>query len=260
MQDDPVIGFINNVLGFGQNLVGRRMRGVLLSLVGFFGWKAIPTWATRSAENQSDFLFWNSLLALAFIWWVLVVIWPENIVRNGKFREGKKHWGTGYLEDELRDGTPKHTDDVRRLPYRAYPSRKETHSDGNPDPHMARRSRLPFWRKSMSFHLDHRSARQPGHWGSVAQRIYGLRPSTSYIVTFRHKGRAPRPKAFFVTGSLTWEPHREIKPSEDWSRQKFEFYSDALVDYAEIRFYMEDEGEFWITDVSIKVPFWRRAF
>ena len=56
---------------------------------------------------------------------------------------------------------------------------------------------------SKSFRFDHMQPKENDRWGSLSQRIVGLRPNTDYIVRFSFRSQAPA-DALFVTTDRKW--------------------------------------------------------
>lgn len=258
MGDSGLLSLLSNVLGIGQALFGVRMKAVLLSLAAILGYHVAPMWQQWKTGNQLLIAAWTLAFAVVLISALTAMVWPENLVRNGRFTSGVKHWGTGYLEDELRDGTPRHTDDAGRLPYRAYPSSTRTNSSGQ---HLVVEDgcRHVLRRHSCIYRLDYRGEKADEHWGALAQRIHGLKPGSRYVLRFCAKGSSDDEKAFFATASLTWEPNIRIPPSSRWVRYKHVFYSHPQVDYTEIRFVVRGSGHLLVSHVSVQAPFWKRT-
>jgi hypothetical protein len=244
---------VSGAFGVAKTLFGQRMNAALLALVCILGFLL---WTERGSSDPGVVIVLAILFLATCVAWLSTALWPVNLVRNGSFREGVEHWGTGYLEDEIRDGTPEHTDDAGRLPFCAHPSHRKTVTSGN---HDLTRKRAGRWRrKSNSYRFMFAEPRTAEKWGSLSQRINGLRRNTAYIVRFYARGSSSDPDAFFFTGSLTWEPHYFIPPTSSWVLYEMEFYSHHSVGYAEIRFVIQGPGEFWITDVAVRVPVWKR--
>lgn len=241
---------------FAQLTGLRGVRGVASITTLSFTWKE---WEAYLKPDQFWVAIWGVAAVFAFSIWISCVMYGENSIRNGRFRERTEYWGSGYLEDEIRDGTVEHTNDAGRLPYRAYPSHAKTRTSGE----HSMKHRWHWWgKKSYSYRFSFTQKEQDEHWGSLCQRIYGLKKNTPYVITYYSQGAAENdnPKALFITASLTWEPNEPISGSTKWKRGRLEFLSRGDVDYTEIRFVIQDEGTFWITDVSVKAPFWRRVF
>lgn len=158
--------------------------------------------------------------------------------------------GNRLLEDHVRNGN--HAAEVDRLPFVISPSPSATASYGRPDPQTSQS------RRAGSFRFEHREPRQGHHWGSLAQRLVHLRPHTRYTLTFNAKGETADPSAFFVTADLKWQNQLIVEPAEHWRRHTLPFTTGDL-DYTEIRFVIQAPGTFWITDVRVTEPAWRRG-
>jgi hypothetical protein len=135
---------------------------------------------------------------------------PLNVVKNDGFEEGVRYWGTGYLEDRLRNG---------RSPMRPsfpYIVHGTVTSSGEIDTAVHHRDR-----DLASFRIQHASGRKDDHWGTIAQRLNGLKPHTLYRIRFWVKSKAAEPGAVFVTADLTWGKNHPIQGGRyDWRRKR----------------------------------------
>ena len=163
-----------------------------------------------------------------------------NLVKNGGFEEDTRYWGTGYLEDRLRNC---------RSPLPAsfpYIASGDVVSSGEIDTRVHRQDR-----DRASFRIQHESAPKNDHWGSIAQRIGGLNPNTVYRVRFWVKSDGADPGALFVTADLTWGKNHQIASGRyDWRLEQMTFFTGEL-DYAELRFVAVGPVRVWIDDVSV---------
>jgi len=258
MGEVTVFTFVSGFLQFIQAFVGMRVRAALIALTGVLAYHVVPMWREWNTANRYVIVEWSVGLGLVALSCAISILWPDNLVKNGRFTSSTDHWGTGYLEDELRDGTQRHTNEVGRLPHRAYPSSDKTKSDGkrlvdqDGCKHFLRSNKNIFW-------MEYKDDRTPEHWGAVAQRIYGLKRGTDYTLRFCAKGSGGEGKSRFATANLSWAPNKPIPVSAEWKRYKLKFTSDRLVDYTEIRFVIQERGELSISHVTVWVPFWKRA-
>jgi hypothetical protein len=223
-------------------IAGATPRAVLFAGMASSALMAWKEWPSRPWALAAAILFGIAWLATAF--------WRRNLVRNARFVRGPHLWGTGHLEDRVRNGN--YAAEVDRLPYLVAPNPSETDSRGRPDPQTSRS------RRGASFLFDHRAPRADKHWGSLAQRLTNLRPHARYTLTFWAKGASREPSAFFATADLKWENHCMIDSSDDWTAYKLPFSTGDL-DYTEIRFVIQAPGKFWITEVRVTEPAWRRG-
>lgn len=183
-----------------------------------------------------------------------------NLIRNGNFENGTEHWGTGYLEDLVRNGN--HREEVERLPYvvgtphpckvqpptppRCDTKVPETDSSGQHDPHVVRPG------GSGSFRFSYRGVTGNHRWGTLAQRIHGLTKNRPHVLTYYAKAsRDTSPGAFFATTDLRWANSPTIELTEKWKRYDLPFTSGDF-DYAEIRFVIQRPGTVWVTDVDVR--------
>ena len=166
-----------------------------------------------------------------------------NLINNPGFEAKEAHWGSGYLEDGVRNLN--HPGELEKLPYVVSPNPKKTESDGrvvSNDAHSGK----------SSFKFDHRTGRKDDHFGSLSQRVHSLTTGKPYIVTFWAKGVVAEPGGFFVTTDYPWSDAKPIALEKDkWTRSTHRFNSGAL-DYADIRFVIQAPGTVWLDDVDVR--------
>jgi len=165
-----------------------------------------------------------------------------NLIRNPGFERKDEHWGSGYLEDGVRN--LRHRDELEKLPYVVSPDPRKTQSDGRVV------STEAHWGRS-SFRFDHRTERKNDHFGTLSQRIHDLTTGTPYIVTFWAMGNVTDPDAFFVTTDYPWSDHKTVMLTSQWKPYAHRFNSGSL-DYADIRFVIQAPGTVWLDDVDVR--------
>ena len=165
-----------------------------------------------------------------------------NLIQNPSFEGGAWGWGSGYLEDFVRNGN--HPDEVGVLPYHVAPHPNKTDTRGSHVSDTAKSGRG-------SYRFTFNSERKTHAHGSLSQRVYGLRRGAQYVITFWAKGAAEDADAFFVTADLQWHDRTSITPSTDWKKWEHRFGAGDL-GYAEIRFVIQAKGVFWIDDVDVR--------
>lgn len=178
----------------------------------------------------------------ATVWAARLAESRANLVRNPGFESATDYWGTGHLEDRVRNGN--FTEEVEKLPYVVAPSPKQTTSFGEHDTRV-------WHRGNASFRFDHRSSPEDNHWGSLAQRINGLKTGRAYALTFWAKGKTEHDGAFFATTDLRWQNVERVPPTSEWKPYTLRFNAGSR-DYTEIRFVITAPGTFWIDDVDVR--------
>ena len=169
-----------------------------------------------------------------------------NLIRNPGFESKDAYWGSGYLEDGVRN--LRHRDELEKLPYVVSPNPEKTKSNGRAVSTHAHTGRN-------SFQFEHKTERRENHFGSLSQRIYGLRTGTNYIVTFWLAfDPNTEPDAFFITTDYPWSDAHTIRNKDalgGWQHYSHRFNSGAL-DYADIRFVIQAPGTIWLDDVDVR--------
>ncbi len=166
-----------------------------------------------------------------------------NFIRNPGFESKEAYWGSGYLEDGVRNLN--HPGELEKLPYVVSPNPQKTESDGRVISNEAHSGKS-------SFKFDHRAGRKDDHFGSLSQRVHGLTTGKPYIVTFWAKGVVAEPGGLFVTTDYPWSDAEPIALEKDkWTRFTHRFNSGAL-DYADIRFVIQAPGTVWLDDVDVR--------
>jgi len=74
------------------------------------------------------------------------------------------------------------------------------------------------------------------------------------------KGTSDDAEAFFVVTDWKWTDANKhfIAPSTHWKKYSLSLNPGEL-DYAEVRFVIQAQGDFRITNVSVRGPLWRRV-
>jgi hypothetical protein len=166
-----------------------------------------------------------------------------SVVRNPGFEDGTTHWGSGYLEDRVRNGN--FSVEVEQLPYVVSPDPQQTLSRGYHDPTVGHNSQS-------SYRLEHRSPEAPAHFGSIAQRVSRLVKNRRYAVSFWTKAASGAAgEAFFVTTNYPWTNRTFVPPTAEWTQQ-WHFFNSGDLDYADIRFVIQSPGTFWLDDVDVR--------
>jgi len=166
-----------------------------------------------------------------------------NFIKNPGFEAKEAYWGSGYLEDGVRNLN--HPGELEKLPYVVSPDPKKTESYGRVVSNEAHSGKS-------SFKFDHRTDRKEHHFGSLSQRIHGLASGRPYIVTFWAKGEVAAADGFFVTTDYPWFDVQRVALERDgWVRFTHRFNAGAL-DYADIRFVIHSRGTVWLDDVDVR--------
>jgi len=164
----------------------------------------------------------------------------QSRVRNGGFENGTDFWGTGYLEDRIRNGS--FTEELNRLPYII---------SGGADSHgmldtTDRHSGVA------AFRFDHGSLMANHSWGSLSQRITGLRPRTYYAATFWALVSRAEPRPLFLTADLQWAKRTYVENEIAGWREYRHVFNTGDSDYIDLRFVIEAPGTVWIDDVALR--------
>ena len=164
----------------------------------------------------------------------------RNHVRNGGFENGTDFWGTGYLEDRIRNGNV--AEDLRRLPY-VISGGADSHGGlDTTDRHVG----------VAAFRFDHGGPKADHVWGSLSQRITGLRPRTFYAATFWALVSRAEPKPLFLTADLQWANRTYVENEiAGWREYRLGFNTGDS-DYIDLRFVIEAPGTVWIDDVTLR--------
>jgi len=179
---------------------------------------------------------------------VLVLTYPRspenedagNLVLNGSFESGFAHWGSGYVEDLIHNGNfppqPLSPWVVQNAQSTCTVDATEHHGTG-----------------IASLRIVHASRRSDQSWGTLSQRITGLRRHTFYLITFWAKVRSSDASAVFMTADLKWEPNYAIPPGQtDWQQHRFAFNTGDN-DSIDLRFVAQAPAHLWIDDVRMVV-------
>lgn len=143
----------------------------------------------------------------------------RNLVRNGGFEAGTDAWGT-YM---ISGGADSHgTLDTT-----------ERHSG------------------IASFRFEHRSPKASDQWGSLSQRISGLRPRTSYVATFWALVSRAEPEPLFLTADAQSAVKTQIERVTGWREYRLVF-NTGDANHVDLRFVIEAPGVVWIDDVALR--------
>jgi hypothetical protein len=170
-----------------------------------------------------------------------------NRIRNPGFEEGVAWWGSGYMEDGVR--TRNWPGEIEILPYVISPNPRETKSSGQHDPSVGHDSKS-------SYKFIHQTGRKEKHFGSLSQRVTGLRKNKSYVVSFWLKAAADdiEPGTFFVTTDYPWADAQPMLLTKEWKQHVHRFNAGEL-DYADIRFVIQAPGTVWLDNVDVREDF-----
>ena len=170
---------------------------------------------------------------------------PQNLIKNGGFESLTEFWGTGSVEERVRDGN--HPEDLKRLPYVVGDKpNSPTNSEGGIDTAKAKSG-------IASFQFTHRHPKMNHRWGSLSQRIFGLEPDRWYVVTFWVSAENARGDSFFVTTDIPWNSRTYIPAGTyEWQKRTHRFYS-GKEPYIDVRFVIELPCVVWLDDVSVEL-------
>lgn len=241
-------GLISTLANFAQFLGVRDIRswfaiGVLATGVQvvreFWSWQH---WTSPTLSPVRSLLAWAILSAALLIGWIIAITRPPNLVRNPRFREGTKYWGTGYVESLLTNGNwPMST--IQQLPLVLSGGAQAT---GRRDAAVSRSGYA-------SFFIEHRSQEANHVWSSFSQLVAGLKRDTDYIATYWVRGEGVHPKALFLTLDHRWaKPHR-YAPDGTYTWQQVECppFNTGSHDFVDFRFVVQAPGKIWIDDVAL---------
>lgn len=157
------------------------------------------------------------------------------LVKNGGFENAWDGWGTGSLEDRavwLADGP------------RWLRNPKSLQSEGELD-YAVKHGGFA------SLRITHVTRETDHAWGTIAQRITGLRPNTNYVASFWVKVKAAGAAPVFLTTRVDWGKETKIPGKDtDWTRFVHPF-NPGNRDFVELRFVAVAPGVVWIDDVEI---------
>ncbi len=168
-----------------------------------------------------------------------------NLIKNGGFESDTEFWGTGSVEERIRDGN--HPEDLKRLPYVVGDKPKSpTNSEGRIDTTRSHSF------GTASFRLEHWHPKMNHRWGSLCQRVFGLEPDNWYVVTFWVRAENANNDSFFVTTDIPWKIRTYIPAGTyEWQKVSHKFYS-GKEPYVDVRFVIESPSVVWLDDVSVK--------
>jgi hypothetical protein len=164
----------------------------------------------------------------------------QNRVRNGGFENGMDFWGTGYLEDRIRND--KVAEGLTRLPYVISGGADSQGVLDTTDRHSG----------VAAFRFDHGSATADTSWGSLSQRITRLRPRTVYAATFWALVSRAEPKPLFLTTDLQWATRTYVENEIAGWREYRHVFNTGDSDHIDLRFVIEAPGTVWIDDVALR--------
>jgi hypothetical protein len=248
MGTDPV----SALASIAQLLGLRDLKSICAVLTGFGVLNTWQRWDQTKWESEHG-AWWALGTVLVGCIYAITIWRPRNLVKDLRFTKSDRYWGTGYLEDEARDGL--HHAARGQLPY--YVRGSNTVSYGDRDSHESYRSSFSL-KRLPAFKFDHQTDERAEHYGSLAQRICGLKPYTAYKLTFYAKGSSKNESAFLVTTDLAWRNHIHVPSSPEWRQHELSF-TTGNQEYAELRFVIKDRGCFWITRVVVGAPAWKQA-
>jgi hypothetical protein len=164
----------------------------------------------------------------------------QNRVRNGGFENGTDFWGTGYLEDRIRND--KVAEGLKRLPYIISGGADSQGVLDTTDRHSG----------VAAFRFDHGSAKADTSWGSLSQRITRLRARTFYAATFWALVSRAEPKPLFLTTDPQWATRTYVENEiAGWREYRYVFNTGDS-DHIDLRFVIETPGTVWIDDVALR--------
>jgi len=161
-------------------------------------------------------------------------------VRNGGFEKGTDFWGTGDLEERIRDGNV--AEELKRLPFVISGGADSQGTLDTTDRHSG----------AAAFRFDHSSPKADHLWGSLSQRITGLRPRTVYVATFWALVSRAEPRPLFLTADLQWANRTYVENEIAGWREYRHVFNIGDSSSIDLRFVIEAPGTVWIDDVTLR--------
>ena len=196
------------------------------------------------------------------VWFLWLCWWGPNLVANGSFDNGAKHWGSGYYEDLLRNGnwdTPERVENYKKAMH-SFPyvlslnvPRKERREAFMPDSTAELRPPPHGQSGKRAFRIAYRSDKAENQYGTLSQRIGRLEPNHPYVATFDVMAETYTERALFVTTRLDWRECAfvEIEALKQWRTVTCEFDTDDR-DQVDLRFVLRKPAVVWIGNVTLR--------
>ncbi|OGU71684.1 MAG: hypothetical protein A3H45_01200 [Ignavibacteria bacterium RIFCSPLOWO2_02_FULL_55_14] len=188
----------------------------------------------------------------------------NNFVLNGSFVDATKHWGNGYYEDLLRNGnwdTQETIQNYKRamfnFPYVLHMPRPARRAESDPVPNS--NGQLDYvageWFLNLrrhAFKIEFNDDEGTNRFGTLSQRLHGLKPHRNYRAIFWVRAEEYTPGALRLTAHLNWKPCEivQIERLNSWEKKtcRFEVGDTEQVDF---RFVIQARARLWITGVGV---------
>jgi hypothetical protein len=169
----------------------------------------------------------------------------DNLVRNPRFKEGTKYWGTGYIESRITNGNWPHTSDEIGLPFVVSGGAV---ANGHRDPAVFKDD---GWG---SFSIDHQSPLGDHVWSSFSQLVAGLERDTDYVASYWVKAENLDVRTLFLTLDHQWRKvyrYYADPGTYEWRQVMSSPFNTGSRDFVDFRFVMQAQGKVWIDDVAL---------
>jgi len=190
-------------------------------------------------------LFWLGAFGVSVLGSLYFANRPTNLVRNPRFKEGTKYWGTGYVESRITNGNWPFPSDQIRLPFLVSGGAVAT---GRRDASI---SRDGGW---ASFFIDHQSPGGDHVWSSFSQLIAGLERDTDYVARYWIKAENLGVRTLFLTLDHQWLKSNRYYADAgtyEWRQVTAPPFNTGNSDFVDFRFVMQAQGKVWIDDVAL---------
>ena len=246
------------------------LRGAALALIAATLVSLIREHIPDEALNQpwvSSAWYWCRVGGVLVLSIFIACLWyrGNNFVVNGSFVDATKHWGNGYYEDLLRNGnwdTRETIENYKRamfkFPYVLHMPRPARPAETDPVPnsngqldHVAGEWAFGFAGRR-AFRIEFGDDEGPNRFGTLSQRLHGLRPHSNYRAIFWVRAEQYTPGALRLTTHLNWRPCEivQIERLNTWEKKmcRFEVGDTAQVDF---RFVVQARARLWITGIAV---------
>lgn len=155
----------------------------------------------------------------------------KNLVKNGSFEKGMRHWGTSG-QYENRGGN-----------FRGFWGKAQATASID--------SREAYSLKK-SLYISNSSRKAPHVYRTLAQRVNNLKRNTRYRLSFRVMKKNCSPSTLYVTTTPSWDGALHIKGGSSSNWEKYEkVFSTENRNYMDIRMISGDRGSVWIDEIKL---------
>lgn len=155
----------------------------------------------------------------------------NNLILNGGFEDGLRHWGTGYIERVTPMITPFWTSGGA---YATGELDESQHHSGK-----------------QSFKITNKITAEPGHFAEMSQEIKNLKADTEYEVSLWLKAQNAEARSLVLIFDATRKDRHEMPVGTyDWKKVTLRFKTGEEP-AADFRLSTENPGVVWIDDVEV---------